>query len=246
VIEAKEFGASLRRERERRGISLDAIAETTKVSASVLAGLERGDLSRWPSGIFRRAFVRAYATAVGLDAEDTLGEFLGVFPEDGAQSRPRSAAASLHGMRLTLGEPATGADWYRLAGGVVDLAWAACCGGLAWWLGPPEVAGIVALGAAAAWHLAGTMLWGTSPGLRIASRHAAAAPGRHEVPPRSVGADEGVPETAGAAAPEPSRDAARSLVIGPAAPAPPFRGRSARRERRMTSRGDRSGDTRSR
>lgn len=75
------FGARLRSHRERRGIDLDAIAHRTKISVSLLVALERDDPSRWPPGIFRRSFIRAYATAVGLEPESTLKEFLERFPD---------------------------------------------------------------------------------------------------------------------------------------------------------------------
>jgi transcriptional regulator with XRE-family HTH domain len=78
------FGPSLRRERERRGIPLQAIADRTKISVSLLADLEQTDFSRWPSGIFRRAFLRAYAGAVGLDPEQIVAEAGRLFPEDGS------------------------------------------------------------------------------------------------------------------------------------------------------------------
>lgn len=74
------FGPRLRRERERRGISLEQIAADTKVGVDLWAGLERGDLARWPSGIFARAFVRSYAQRVGLNAQDTVDEFCRLFP----------------------------------------------------------------------------------------------------------------------------------------------------------------------
>ena len=63
----ESFGARLRRERERRQIALSSIAANTKIGLGLLQALERDDLSRWPSGIFRRAFIRAYAEAAGLD-----------------------------------------------------------------------------------------------------------------------------------------------------------------------------------
>jgi hypothetical protein len=40
-----------------------------------LEGLEGDDISRWPGGIFRRAFVRAYAESVGLDADAVFRRF---------------------------------------------------------------------------------------------------------------------------------------------------------------------------
>ena len=88
------FGARLRRERERRHITLAQIADTTKIKASLFQGLERDDVSRWPGGIFRRSFVRAYARAIGLDPEQTCREFVERFPEPGDVPRPAEAPAS--------------------------------------------------------------------------------------------------------------------------------------------------------
>ena len=69
MSEPTTLGSWLRRERERRGVTLAKISEETKVSVPLLQGLEADDLSRWPGGIFRRAFVRSYASAIGLDPE---------------------------------------------------------------------------------------------------------------------------------------------------------------------------------
>ena len=77
----ESLGDRLRRERERRHIDLRSIAENTKISLSLLQGLERDDASRWPSGIFRRSFVRAYAQAIGVDPDATAREFLERFPD---------------------------------------------------------------------------------------------------------------------------------------------------------------------
>src|SRR4051812_47534819 len=71
----------LRCERERRRIALESISANTKISASLFEALERGAVSRWPSGIFRRSFIRAYASAIGLDADAIAREFLEKFPD---------------------------------------------------------------------------------------------------------------------------------------------------------------------
>lgn len=75
------FGGRLRRERERRQIALSSISANTKISASFFEALERNDLSRWPTGIFRRAFIRAYATGIGLDPDTVAKEFHERFPD---------------------------------------------------------------------------------------------------------------------------------------------------------------------
>jgi transcriptional regulator with XRE-family HTH domain len=100
MTERESFGPTLRHQRERRGLTLDAVAESTKVSPFLLASLERGDVSRWPVGIYRRSFLRVYAGAIGLPPEPTLREFLRLFPEPG-QHPPASADAGA-GVRLTL------------------------------------------------------------------------------------------------------------------------------------------------
>jgi len=77
----ESFGGRLRYERERRQINLRSIAETTKISVPLLEGLERDDVSRWPSGIFRKSFVRVYAEAIGLDPEPVVREFVERYPD---------------------------------------------------------------------------------------------------------------------------------------------------------------------
>jgi transcriptional regulator with XRE-family HTH domain len=76
------FGPRLRLERERRGLTLKQIAHITKIKESQFAELERGDISKWPQGIFRRAHMCAYASAIGLPSEPILSEFLELFPSE--------------------------------------------------------------------------------------------------------------------------------------------------------------------
>jgi cytoskeletal protein RodZ len=77
-----DFGATMKRAREKRGISLRQIAAATKISVGALEALERNDISRLPGGIFSRAIVRSYALEVGLDPEQTIRDFLTRFPHD--------------------------------------------------------------------------------------------------------------------------------------------------------------------
>ena len=74
------FLGRLRRHRERNGISLDEIADETRVKRELLEGFEQNDLSAWPRGLYARAWVRAYASTIGLDPLDTVDEFCRLFP----------------------------------------------------------------------------------------------------------------------------------------------------------------------
>jgi hypothetical protein len=85
------FCARLKSERERRGRSLADIAASTKIKASLLDALERGDLSRWPKGIYRRSFFREYVADIGLHPDPFISEFLDVFAD---AAPPSSKAAS--------------------------------------------------------------------------------------------------------------------------------------------------------
>ena len=77
----ESFGARLRQRRERQQIALATIAEQTKIKLSLLEALERDDVSHWPSGIFRRAFIRAYAHAIGLEPDVVVRDFLAFHPD---------------------------------------------------------------------------------------------------------------------------------------------------------------------
>lgn len=165
--EPTTLGAYLRRERERRGLALRTISESTKVSVPLLEGLEADDISRWPGGIFRRAFVRSYAQCVGLDPDDVVRRFERQHqPEpDAGQADPLSAVAraapdsqapgaQAAGLRPAYGQRA------RVLGTAADLT----------------VALVIAFGSAAAgsrllwpvlliaaYYAAGVLLTGTSP-----------------------------------------------------------------------------------
>jgi transcriptional regulator with XRE-family HTH domain len=69
---ADGLGEFLRRERELRHISLDEVAERTKISRRYLEAIEDERYDRLPGETFVRGFIRSYAQSVGLDPEDTL------------------------------------------------------------------------------------------------------------------------------------------------------------------------------
>jgi transcriptional regulator with XRE-family HTH domain len=102
----ESFGRRLRRERERRQIPLASIAENTKIAVSHFEDLERDNVSRWPSGIFRKNFIRAYAKAIGLDVEATTREFLERFPDPNEPPPAEEAVAQVAAARAVAPPPA--------------------------------------------------------------------------------------------------------------------------------------------
>jgi transcriptional regulator with XRE-family HTH domain len=82
------FVGRLRRYRERNGIPLAQIAATTRIKRELLEALEQNDLSAWPRGVYARAWVSAYASAVGLDPLDTVDGFCRLFPQGDRRTGP--------------------------------------------------------------------------------------------------------------------------------------------------------------
>jgi hypothetical protein len=80
MTEQETFTTRLRRHRERSRTPLADIARDTRVKLDLLEGLEKNDLAAWPRGLYARAYVRAYAAAIGLDGDDTVNEFCRLFP----------------------------------------------------------------------------------------------------------------------------------------------------------------------
>lgn len=66
-LDGAAFGEQLRRERERRGVAVEAICASTKLPVRHIRALETGALRDLPGGVFRRGFFRSYIRAVGLE-----------------------------------------------------------------------------------------------------------------------------------------------------------------------------------
>jgi hypothetical protein len=169
VVERIAFGQRLRRERERRGVRLETIAQSTKIKASLLDALERGDFTQWPVGIFGRGFLRAYLTAIGQPTEASVAEFqqlCAAGPGGGARADARA-----DGLRLTLDPGSDGmpAPATRLAAATTEAVVMLAVAGLA-----SELIGVsfwIAATATASIGSAVTTLWlGRSPVLWLAGR----------------------------------------------------------------------------
>ena len=81
------FGERLKREREMRGVSLDDIAEATKIGTRLLRALEDEQFELLPGGIFNKGFVRAYAKYLGLNEDEAVADYLLAAGESGPDPR---------------------------------------------------------------------------------------------------------------------------------------------------------------
>ena len=64
----------LLRARLRRGLSLTEVGARTRLSPKVLRVLDEGRFGELPGGLYARGYVRAYASAVDLDPDQTVDE----------------------------------------------------------------------------------------------------------------------------------------------------------------------------
>jgi transcriptional regulator with XRE-family HTH domain len=115
MSERDTFGPRLRRERERRGITLEALSAKTNVSVDLWTAFERNDFTRWPKGVFARSFVRDYCRAIGLDEKEVVDDFCRLFPIG-----DRRAVPLIKEQAKLIGHDATVEDERALIPGGVD------------------------------------------------------------------------------------------------------------------------------
>src|SRR5512140_1954600 len=69
------FGRWLVRERELRSLGRDEVVRATKLAPAVVEALESGEEARIPPRAYVVGYLRAYAAAVGLDADEVVLRF---------------------------------------------------------------------------------------------------------------------------------------------------------------------------
>src|SRR5437764_10511218 len=58
--------------RRNRGISLQQIADSTKISIRSLEAIERGEFRKLPGGIYNTSYIKQYAHAIDYDEREIL------------------------------------------------------------------------------------------------------------------------------------------------------------------------------
>jgi cytoskeleton protein RodZ len=76
-----DIGASLAAARETRGLSLADAERLTCVRGKYLAALEAGNFDALPGRTYARAFLRTYASALGLEPDRFVAAFEEIVPE---------------------------------------------------------------------------------------------------------------------------------------------------------------------
>jgi cytoskeletal protein RodZ len=103
------FGRWLVRERELRGLARDEVIRATKIAPGVVEALESGDAARIPPRAYVVGYLRAYAAAVGLDADEVVLRFEETAAPAGKPAAGRRAAPPVRLAVLVAAAAAIGA-----------------------------------------------------------------------------------------------------------------------------------------
>jgi cytoskeleton protein RodZ len=71
----KRTGEILQKAREQKGLSINEIGLSLKISSKILKAIEEGDLAQLPAKTFLRGFVQSYASYLRLDVNEVLKTF---------------------------------------------------------------------------------------------------------------------------------------------------------------------------
>jgi cytoskeleton protein RodZ len=71
------IGEALRSTRERRGLSIDQVAQDTRISPRFLEALEAEQFNELPAPVYVRGFLRSYANYLQIEAQPLLDRLIG-------------------------------------------------------------------------------------------------------------------------------------------------------------------------
>lgn len=83
--------------RLKRGISLETIAASTKLSVRQLEAIEFGEFGRLPGGIYNTSYIKQYARAIDFDESDLLAYYRDFCNAGAANLAPGRAPSHLSG-----------------------------------------------------------------------------------------------------------------------------------------------------
>jgi cytoskeletal protein RodZ len=97
AFDRNNIGSRLRAAREAKGLTLNQLADQTRVRVAALEAIEAGDFERLPEPIYVQSYLRAFAQAVGLPVEPVLEAFRRAAP-----SMPAPSAVAVAVSRRTI------------------------------------------------------------------------------------------------------------------------------------------------
>jgi cytoskeletal protein RodZ len=85
--------------RKNRGVSLEQIAESTKIGVRSLEAIERGDFRKLPGGIYSTSYIRQYARAIDYDESAILAFYYREMGQAASSQSGDSSQGVIRGFR---------------------------------------------------------------------------------------------------------------------------------------------------
>lgn len=98
----EEIGATLRAEREKKGLGIDDVADQLKINPRLLMALESGDAQALPHPAYARGFIRSYARLLGIGSDEVQSWLADAQP--GNVKKPKVAQPEPESDLLTMPE----------------------------------------------------------------------------------------------------------------------------------------------
>jgi cytoskeleton protein RodZ len=86
--------------RKNAGVSLEQIAQETKISLHFLRAIEAEEFDKLPGGIFSTSYLRQYSAAIGYDEAELLAHYKGAT----TPAAPPRNSGFLSSLRLRLSQ----------------------------------------------------------------------------------------------------------------------------------------------
>ncbi|MBU4484869.1 helix-turn-helix domain-containing protein [bacterium] len=84
------LGQYLKKQRELRGVTLNQIADITKINPTWLNAIEKDAFDTMPGFVFAKGFVKSYAKCIGLDVGEVSIRFDEVYLVDENKPKEKS------------------------------------------------------------------------------------------------------------------------------------------------------------
>jgi cytoskeletal protein RodZ len=104
-----DFGHFLKAQRVLRGLSIDEVAQRTKISPALVGALEEGQHERMPERVFVLNYIRSYAQVVGLEPDAAVQRF------EALPDAPRAQPFDPHALEVVRRERAWASLFVALA-----------------------------------------------------------------------------------------------------------------------------------
>ncbi|MCC6861087.1 MAG: helix-turn-helix domain-containing protein [Bryobacterales bacterium] len=97
--------------RNKKGITLEQIANDTKIGIRTLRAIEQGDFKKLPGGIYDISYIRQYARAIDFDENELLAFYYAKtgLPRPAGAGTPSSSERGGGQLNVRRPEPAEGA-----------------------------------------------------------------------------------------------------------------------------------------